>query len=204
MSGKAERTYSVTRTKATWKPRVIDVDPPVFRCPACGAVLLGVAGRKAAAFSGTGRTLVGEPPYAHLDAAPSCCGRAMEQLEATAATELPPGIVLDYAIVGGYNNNAVKLVWDIDRPGCSLAWAALKTFTGVQLSSVMPKKRSPLVFALADEDAYAYCDEDPCLECIFMCKRGFVFLAYVEGFGLVRLPLERAVATGSRGGAARG
>ena len=39
MSGKAERTYSVTRTKATWKPRVIDVDPPVFRCPACGAVL---------------------------------------------------------------------------------------------------------------------------------------------------------------------
>ena len=68
----------------------------------------------------------------------------------------------------------------------------------------MPKKRSPLVFALADEDAYAYCDEDPCLECIFMCKRGFVFLAYVEGFGLVRLPLERAVATGSRGGAARG
>ena len=122
--------------------------------------------------------------------------------EATAARELPPGIVLDYAIVGGYNNNAVKLVWDIDRPGCSLAWAALKTFTGVQLSYVMPKKRSPLVFALADEDAYAYCDEDPCLECIFMCKRGFVFLAYVEGFGLV--PLERAGATGSRGGAARG
>ena len=158
MSGRAERTYSVTRTKATWKPRVIDVDPPVFRCPVCGAVLLGVAGRKAAAFSGTGRTLVGEPPYAHLDAAPSCCGRAMEQLEATAAAELPPGIVLDYAIVGGYNNNAVKLVWDIDRPGCSLAWAALKTFTGVQLSYVMPKKRSPLVFALADEDAYAYCD----------------------------------------------
>ena len=32
-----------------------------------------------------------------------------------------------------------------------------------------------------------------------MCKRGFVFLAYVEGFGLVRLPLERAVATGTRG-----
>lgn len=195
----SDRTYSATRTKATWKPRVIDVDPPLFRCAACGAVFLGVAGNRPASFSGTGRTLVGEPPYAHLDAASSCCGRPMERLRAVDAEELPPGIELDYAIVGGYNNNAVKLSWRIEREGCSLSWAALKTFTGVQLSYVMPKKRSPLVFALADEDAYAYCDEDPCLECIFMCKRGFVFLAYVEGFGLVRLPLERAVATGTRG-----
>ena len=39
---------------------------------------------------------------------------------------------------------------------------------------------TPLLFALADEDAYVYCDKDVCLECTFMCKRGFVFYVGVE------------------------
>ncbi|MGN0959399.1 MAG: hypothetical protein ACI4OC_01490, partial [Coriobacteriales bacterium] len=56
--------------------------------------------------------------------------------------------------------------------------------------------RSPLIFALADEDAYVYCDKAQCQECIFMCKRGFAFYAFFPEAGLVRLPLSRATAIG--------
>lgn len=48
-----------------------------------------------------------------------------------------------------------------------------------------------MVFALADTDAFAYCDEDPCLECVFRCKRGFVIYIYEEETGLVEIPLDK-------------
>ncbi|MFR1640014.1 MAG: hypothetical protein ACLSVD_13165 [Eggerthellaceae bacterium] len=70
--------------------------------------------------------------------------------------------------------------WRISDDRFRIQWIALKTFTGSQLKYVLPKKRSPLLFALADEDAYVYCDKDVCLECTFMCKRGFVFYVGVE------------------------
>ena len=33
-----EQKYSVTRTRATWKPRIADDDLPFYRCPECGGV----------------------------------------------------------------------------------------------------------------------------------------------------------------------
>ena len=39
-----EQKYSVTRTRATWKPRIADDDLPFYRCPECGRVLQGIAG----------------------------------------------------------------------------------------------------------------------------------------------------------------
>jgi hypothetical protein len=51
-----------------------------------------------------------------------------------------------------------------------------------------------MVFALADTDAFCYCDEDPCLECVFRCKRGFTVYAYSEGTGLLEMPLDRMTA----------
>ena len=52
---------------------------------------------------------------------------------------------------------------------------------------------------MADEDAFAYCDKDPCVECTFRCKRGMEIYAYVENIGLIVLPLDRMVASGSAG-----
>lgn len=100
---------------------------------------------------------------------------------------LPNDIELDYRILGGYNNNVVECSWRITSDRYDIAWAALKTFTGTQMKYVLPGKRPPLLFALADEDAYVYCDESPCLECTFMCKRGFVL--YV---GITDLRTSRA------------
>ncbi len=176
-----ERKYSITRTRATWKPRVTDSDLPFFRCSACGRVYQGIAGCEPAVMTGTGRTLVAEPPYARdMQETPSCCGQPMERLEFVELESLPEGLELDYRILGGYNSNAVECSWRIMDDRYSLAWVALKTFTGTQMKYVLPKKRSPLLFALADEDAYVYCDESPCLECTFMCKRGFVLYAGVR------------------------
>lgn len=180
----AEKTYSITRTKATWKPRVTSADLPFFLQGE--STLLGMAGPSPASFSDPGRNPIAELPYA--DAAAEGAQGLMQP------EDLPAGMSFDYAILGGYNNNAVKISWSIADERYKLSWVALKTFTGFQVKYVLPKKRSPLVFALADEDAYVYCDESPCLECVFMCKRGFVAYACVENLGIVRLPLERASA----------
>ena len=89
-------------------------------------------------------------------------------------------IEADYQITGGYNDNAVKVSWKRKPYGSHPEWVYLKTFTGGYLKYISDGKRSPVVFALADTDAFCYCDEDPCLECaaangglqhIFMMRR---------------------------------
>lgn len=180
--------FSLTRTRATWKPRVTEVDLPFFQTET-GTTLLGVSGLTEAFTSGTGRSLVHELPYSTLEA---MGGNLPEPAPLLSRADLPEGVHIDYRIDGGFNNNVVKVTWDIDRGvDCRIEWVALKTFTGFQLKYVTPKKRSPLVFALADEDAFQYCNKAPCEECTFKCKLGFVAYVKVSDLGIVRMPLER-------------
>lgn len=230
----ASKTFSNTRTKATWKPRVNEDDLPFYEREDSREAFLGLGDETPAFLSDPGRNPVFNLPYA--DAGPDkkdarrpkpecgedprngsavppkegsaasadegCAGEShaaesggtLQRVQLLGLDELPDGVFFDYSIVGGYNNNAVELSWRIDDAAYSLQWAALKTFTGMQLKYVTPKKRSPLIFALADEDAYVYCDESPCLECVFMCKRGFVLYAHVNGLGTAKIPLTRASA----------
>lgn len=97
--------------------------------------------------------------------------------------------LLDYKVVGGFNHSAVQLFWAApeDRP----LWVMLKTFTGGYFKHVPSQKAAPLVFPLSDEDAYVYCDRPVCQQCVFRCKKGFVLYAWVEGTGLVELPLDK-------------
>ncbi len=161
---------------------------------------MGISGAEGARFEEEGRNPLFIPPYANLSYC-KACGETLEPVVLRGVDELPEGLQIDYRILGGFNNNTISFEWTIKPPadGYEIEWVVLKTFTGAQLKYISPKKRSPLLFALADEDAYAYCDEDVCLECIFMCKRGFVLYAAIRDWGIVKLPLERAVATGSRG-----
>ena len=178
-----EQKYTITRTRATWKPRVTDADMPFFT-DKDGNTLVALSGDADAVYTGTGRTLVGEPPYAHLNDAVESNNDPIDFIE---VEDLPEGIELDYQISGGFNNNAVYFKWKIaDKTKYQITWVALKTFTGMQLKYVMPKKFPPLLFALADEDAFAYCNKIPCEECAFRCKSGFVFYANIKGLGIVR------------------
>ena len=191
--------FSPTRTHATWKPRVTPVPVPYFRCSVCGAVLQGVDGDVEITMSDNHRSQVAELPYAHTDFHPECCGKPMERLEGISYLEVKDKLDLDYQIVGSYDHNALRVTWKVVEPGYEPRWFAIKTFTGVMTKYVTPKKWPPIVFAFADEDAYAYCDEDPCLECTFRCKRGMEVYCYTPKIGLIVMPLERMVATGSAG-----
>lgn len=94
---------------------------------------------------------------------------------------------LTYQIYGGLDRNAIKVDVSAIADEHHLQWIALMTFTGMQYKRVTPGK-TEYIFALADEDAYAYCGKDPCEECVFKCKNGFMlYLACQEDgiFGTV-------------------
>ena len=194
-----EREFSATRSKAAWKPRVTESDVPFFRCPTCGQVYQGVTTGAEIELSGEGTSKVVELPYQNM-AAPHCssCQTDMERIPLVDVEDLPEGVKLDFQFRGGFNANCVKVKWSI-KMGLpyTLEWVALKTFTGTQLKYVTPKKYSPLTFAFADEDAYCYCDSDPCEECMFRCKYGMAAYAFLNGIGLVRMGFDRMRASGA-------
>lgn len=192
--------FSPTRTHATWKPRVTAGHFPYYRCSECGAVVGGMDGTCDITMTNDGeRSLIFEPPYAHVEFHPTCCGKPMEKLELIPAADVTDRFSMTYQIMGGMNNNCVKIEWKSPDSTCRPRWFSLKTFTGIMTKYVQPQKWPPIVFALADEDAFAYCDKDPCVECTFRCKRGFEIYAYVENIGLVVLPLDRMSPSGSAG-----
>lgn len=100
--------------------------------------------------------------------------------------------MFDYHIDGGFNNNAVIVTWKIQDPSrYRIRWVALKTFTGMQLKYIMPKKFPPLVFALAAEDAFAYCNKIPARNAHSAARSGFELYALIEGVGIVKRSMDR-------------
>lgn len=184
-------TLSPTRTRATWKPGVADEPVPFYGCAGCGAVLMGVDGGEGPRYAGDGRRPTIELPYAPAPDPAACDEGALERLDALDAAACAARIEITYDVVGGFDMNALRVFWKVREDGCTPRWFALKTFTGMQLKYVLPGKRQPVVFALGDEDAYAYCDKNPCVSCTFRCKRGFELYAYVEQLGLVAVAVHR-------------
>lgn len=187
-----EKSASPIRSKATWKPRIADGDPRFFSVGGAPAVPLGDTG---ATFCEAGRAPVAVLPCHNCDAAAGHPG--VEALSLLEPSALPQDATLSYRIVGGYNANAVEVHWELPASATGptgeplqLIWVMLRTFTGLQVKYPLPGKRPPLVFALADEDAYVYCDEPVCRECTFRCKQGFALYAAISGLGIVRMPLS--------------
>ena len=160
------------RYLASAKPRLGRAPVSLFRCPVCGSVLTGTLpeGKNCEVY---------------------CCGESAERLAPKPAEELPEGFGLSYDIIGGLNENCIRVFWQGKNPD----WLYLQTFTGGQHMEIKSKKRPPAVFALAGEDAYAYCDKNPCEKCSFRCKNGFVLYAWYGGEGLYSLPLNQIAAT---------
>lgn len=172
-----EQRFGPRRCRDSRKPLAAQCPDVVFyRCEICGA-LYPVTGGKA----------LEEKEIL-------CCAKRAVCLPPVSAGQVSGRVNLDYQITGGYNDNAVKVTWQWQDTGDGPEWIYLKTFTGGYLKYVDRTKRPPVVFALADTDAFAYCDEDPCLECVFRCKRGFIIYAYFGEIGLVELPLDKMTA----------
>ncbi len=161
------------RCRETKKPSVFAPSVHIMRCSVCGNIIFAM----------------GEN-CGNMD----CCSMPMEVMELHSAEEFQGEIQLSYLIFGSLNENAIKAVWECKNPLEKPVWIWLRTFSGGQLKYLKSGKRSPVIFGLADEDAYAYCDKDPCVECTFRCKRGFGLYFYFEHRGIIYVPLERMCA----------
>ena len=127
---------------------------------------------------------------AKASTAPVCCGQTMQQILPQSVQGAANQLDIDYEIVGGFNNNAVKVRWN-QATATPPLWIALQTYTGVYLKHVSPKKLPPLVFPLADEDAYAYCDKDTCEQCLYCCKKGCAIYVYTGGSNIITLNMDK-------------
>lgn len=171
-----EQSFGARRCRDSRKPH-LDQCPDVafYCCDHCGAVYT-VMGLKLQEKNLT------------------CCeeqARHLVPISLEEARQACPELKAEYKIIGGYNDNAVSVSWERFDKSLKPDWIYLKTFTGGYLKYLSAQKRPPMVFALADTDAFAYCDADPCLECTFRCKRGFEIYLYFPNIGLVMIPLDK-------------
>lgn len=168
-----EQKFGPRRCRDTRKPLASQCpDVTFYCCMECGALFPVTGGKE----SGDREIL--------------CCGKKALRLIPKEAED-PGELQVTYQITGGYNDNAVRVSWKYASLKAHPEWIYLKTFTGGYLKYVTSEKRPPVVFALADTDAFAYCDEDPCLECVFRCKRGFTIYVYDRREGLIQVPLDK-------------
>ncbi|HPE15836.1 MAG TPA: desulfoferrodoxin family protein [Oscillospiraceae bacterium] len=153
-------------------------DPRFYRCGSCGA--LGVE------FGAEARALM-----------PCQCGGSRELLAPSADADPAEAHRITYVIFGGAEHNAIRVWVEEGRHPATqehhIAWIYLRTYTGGQLKFLLPGEKPTATFALADEDAYAYCDRPVCRmgrgNCQFQCKRGYQVYACCSVHGLRELRL---------------
>jgi len=164
--------FGPLRSRASRKPWPECPDIVIYRCNQCARLY---------------QRLGYEEPAQEL----VCCGIPMELLRPHRPEDMLPDIDVDYKIVGGFNQNAVQVFWKTKLAEDNPEWILLRTFTGSYIRYLTAKKIAPMVFPLADEDAYVYCDNDVCRRCVFRCKRGFILYVYFKSKGLLEIPLDR-------------
>ncbi|WP_309419346.1 hypothetical protein [Telmatospirillum sp.] len=167
----SEQEYGPLRSRASRKPWPECPDIVIHRCRHCARLY---------------QDLGYEKPADKL----TCCGSPMERLEARNLENSPHEISINYKIVGGFNQNAVQVLWNTGDNNPHPDWIMLKTFTGSYIKYLTDKKIQPVVFPLSDEDAYVYCGRHICQQCIFRCKKGFVIYVYFNHGVLFEIPLE--------------
>lgn len=162
--------FSPTRTHATRKPRMM---------------------RSALAFfQGRGNTALLDLDWQSPVGGEENMGQSVMGVQPIQIQPVDEDHRYSYEILGGYNSNAIRVEFGtIDRQAHDLDWLVLLSFTGCQVA-FLKSERSDHIFALADEDAYVYCDKDPCEECVFKCKNGFVLYLHCMRHGVFGLPLS--------------
>lgn len=92
-----------------------------------------------------------------------------------------------YAFVGGKNHHSVEITFDDAKAGThDIEWIYVRSHTGGQIRFIQPDDEAYALFAMAENDAYMFCENDPCIECAFACKVGFEFFVYSRSEGLLK------------------
>lgn len=183
-----ETTARPIRTKNGWKPRVSNADLVFLKESNFTALLLD--GHAPGYYEDDGaRSSIFVPPYvAASDEKHAAISRRDRCVFCSDS-----GIRLQPEIIGGYDAPAIRVSFTMDSNGNPPLWIALKTFTGIQVKYLRPDDCSPVTFALADDDAYCYCAKNPCEECAFQCKNGYILYAASFDGRIARHPLKPEV-----------
>lgn len=175
-----KRVYP-TQCTTSRRPEYRTGEPEFYRCGLCGAVEVKYPPLSGQA-EGTFRP-------------GTCCGRPLERLEPCGDEALWAEHRLDYCIFGGFAHNAVRVEVDGGlhpmRAGHRIEWLYLRTFQGGQMKYLPQRGPAAAVFAMAEEDAFVFCDREVCRmgweHCLFQCKRDHMAYAYCDQHGLFRL-----------------
>ncbi|MEA5002509.1 MAG: desulfoferrodoxin family protein [Christensenella sp.] len=156
-------------------------EPIFYRCSVCGTVVVRISPLDVASTDSQGGG--------------HCCDQPMERLEICPDTSPDAAHGMRFCIFGGFANNTIRIEVDggnhpMGEDHC-IEWIYLRTFQGGQMKVLPKKKDSAALFAMAEEDAYAFCDREICRmgweTCHFQCKRGHIAYAYCNVHGLKRL-----------------
>lgn len=120
-----------------------------------------------------------------------CCSQPMNDL-APNTVDAPSEKHLPVITFTGFSANAATVgIGSVPHPMTEehhIEWVYLKTVQGGQFKCLAAGQDPVVTFALADKDAYAYCDRPICKmgseHCMFKCKRGFAAYAYCNLHGL--------------------
>ncbi len=185
----ADRVKISTRCKISHRPPFRNAEPKFYRCGQCQNLIIQA--------SADTETLVC-----------TCCDRQMEKLNAVNQRNISDERhrdekhqderhQIEYIISGGLEQNVVKAsvgrsLHPMTREH-HIEWIYFYTFQGGQLKYLAQEKPPEAIFALADEDAFVYCDRKVCKmgndQCQFQCKRGLILYAYcnIHGLQMIRL-----------------
>lgn len=163
-----------TRCPISHRPPFRSTEPQFYRCGQC-------------------RNLIIQASAGPETLACTCCNQPMERLNAADQRSISDEThQIEYLISGGLERNAVQVnIGRIPHPmNCEhhIAWIYFYTFQGGQLKYLALGKLPEAIFAMADEDAFVYCDRKVCQmgngQCQFQCKRGLILYAYCNIHGL--------------------
>lgn len=167
---KVEKKSVSTRIRNSTKPVFREKPPTFFRCSHCKNLVIQ------------------ESKHTDDEIEIICCGQPVRALIENKQEDLEPEHRPILSITGGYDANVATVSIGerahLMDPSHYIEWVYLYTFEGGQLKFLKPKQEALVIFALAQEDSYVYCDRLNCMKCKFNCKRGFRVYAYCNLHGL--------------------
>lgn len=169
-----KKISGLTRSKASKRPNFLSPEPRFYICNECGNIITSILSEKS-------------------NSSYVCCNHDMTELIPNSSNGCPYEHLPKYSIIGGYENSVITVdIGEKRHPMVEehhIEWIYLYTFQGGQIKYLKPSMQPSAIFALADDDAYVYCDSEVCEECFFKCKRGFTIFAYCNIHGLWKVTL---------------
>ncbi|MCZ9147238.1 desulfoferrodoxin family protein [Escherichia albertii] len=166
-----------TRIKNSTKPAFIQREPVFYHCSHCGQFFI-------------------QPGNNNNEMQHRCCSETMEILHAK-NTDTDTPLAKEHrpqmTISGGFESNTLSVCTGMPPHSMTeehhLAWIYIYTFQGGQFKFLQPGDIPEATFALAEKDAYVYCDRRLCKgsKCKFNCKRGFTAYCWCNQHGLWKL-----------------